>query len=71
MTEDPIKAMRDLPAAASPNHTAPLLKSRFHEEFPDKNAAQIRFAIELARLDAGPAASPEEVEQWIRKHLSQ
>ena len=70
MTEDPIKAMRDHSAAESPNHSSPLLRSRFHEEFPDKNAAQIRFAIELARLDAGPNASPEEVEQFVRKHLS-
>ena len=69
MTEDPIKAMRDHSAAESPNHT-PILRSRFHEEFPDKNAAQINFAIELARLDAGPSASSEEVEQFVRKHLS-
>lgn len=70
MTEDPIKAKRDFPAAESPNHTLPLLRSRFHEEFPDKNAAQINFAIELARLDAGPSASHEELEQLVRKHLS-
>ena len=70
MTQDPIKAMRDLPAAQAPNHTLPLLRSRFHEEFPDKNAAQINFAIELAKLDAGPSAMQEEVEQLVRKHLS-
>ena len=71
MTEDPIDAMRDHSAADSPNHTRPLLRSRFHEEFPDKNAAQIRFAIELAKLDAGPSASPEDVEKRVRVHLSQ
>lgn len=70
MTEDPTR-MGDLSAAPSPNHHhAPLLRSRFHEEFPDKNAAQINFAIELAKLDAGPSASAEEVEQMVRKHLS-
>ena len=69
MTEDPINTMRDHSAAESPNHT-PLLRSRFRAGFPATNAAPINFAIELAQLDAGPSASPEEVERFVRKHLS-
>ncbi len=70
MTEDPTFQMGEFSAAPSPNHHTPLLRSRFHEEFPDKNAAQIEDAIALAKRNAHPALSQDDLEKLVREYLS-
>ena len=71
MTEDPIKTVGDHLAVSVLPYEPLFPRSRFHEEFPDKNAAQIKEAIRLAKLSAGPSEPREKIEQLVREYLSQ
>lgn len=70
MTEDPIRTVGDHLAFSVLLCEPPFPRSRLHEEFPDKNAAQIEDAIQKAKLHASPSGSREEIEQLVREYLS-
>ena len=70
MKDDLNEMSLDRLAVSLRGNVSACIKSRFHEEFPDKTSSQIDSAIGGAKLVALPAGSHGEIERMARAQLS-
>lgn len=70
MKDDPNEMSLDRLAVSLRDNISACIKSKFHEEFPDKTSTQIGSAIDCAKLNARPLGSHGEIERMARAQLS-
>jgi len=70
MNDDLNEMSLDRLAVSLRDNVSACIKSKFHEEFPDKTSNQIGSAIDCAKLDARPIGSHGEIERMARAQLS-
>jgi len=70
MNDDLNELSLDRLAVSLRGNVSACIKSKFHEEFPDKTSNQIESAIGCAKLDARPTGSHGEIERMARAELS-